>query len=215
MSATANPHLAEKYYVHPQALVESADIGANTRIWAFAHVLRGARIGANCNIGDHAFVEAEVLLGNNVTVKNGVAIWSGVTIEDNVFLGPNCVFTNDRNPRSYIKKSLDQLDSTLVRANATIGANATILCGITVGSCAFIGAGAVVIRSVLDHALIVGNPGRQIGWICRCGESLRISASIPNGTAVVCNRCNSSFVRTENGLAQTDITAQAVKESTP
>jgi carbonic anhydrase/acetyltransferase-like protein (isoleucine patch superfamily) len=202
MIAAASSKTAETYYVHPQALVESAEIGPNTRIWAFAHVLKGARIGADCNIGDHAFVESEVVLGNNVTVKNGVAIWSGVTIEDNVFLAPNCVFTNDRNPRSYIKKPLEQLSPTMVRANATIGANATILCGITIGTYAFIGAGAVVIRSVLDYALIVGNPGRQIGWMCHCAEKLDGPASLRLGARIDCVHCKSSFVRTEAGLSE-------------
>jgi acetyltransferase-like isoleucine patch superfamily enzyme len=202
MSASASSKVAEQYYVHPQALVESAEIGPSTRIWAFAHILKGARIGADCNIGDHAFVEGEVVLGNNVTVKNGVAIWSGVTIEDNVFLGPNCVFTNDRNPRSYIKKTMEQLDPTIVRANATIGANATILCGITIGTYAFIGAGAVVIRSVPDYALIVGNPSRQIGWMCRCAQKLEGPATLRLGASVVCLHCKNSFVRTENGLSE-------------
>ena len=137
-------------------MVESDDIGANTRVWAFAHVMAGASIGKDCNIGDHAFVEAGVRLGNNVTVKNGVAVWGGVEVEDDVFLGPNCVFTNDPNPRAYIKKTGDSLVSTRVRTRATIGANATIVCGITIGQYAFIGAGTVVIRDVPDFAMVVG-----------------------------------------------------------
>ena len=205
MSSAANSRVVEKFYVHPHALVESSDIGPNTRIWAFAHVLKGARIGANCNIGDHAFVESEVVLGDNVTVKNGVAIWNLVTIEDNVFLGPNCVFTNDKNPRSYIKKSVEQLDTTLVRANATIGANATILCGVTIGSYAFVGAGAVVIRFVPDYALLVGNPSRQIGWMCCCGEKLPAAPSLPLAASVDCLHCKTSFVRTEVGLSEVQI----------
>jgi UDP-2-acetamido-3-amino-2,3-dideoxy-glucuronate N-acetyltransferase len=210
----ANSRVAEKYYIHPQALAESADIGANTRIWAFAHILKGARIGANCNIGDHVFIEGEAVLGDNVTVKNGVAIWNRVTIEHDVFLGPNCVFTNDRNPRSYIKKPIEQLDPTLVRAHATIGANATILCGITIGAFAFIGAGAVVIRSVPDYALLVGNPGRQIGWMCRCGEKMQAAASVSLGASIVCVHCKSSFVRAENGLSEAALPS-AAKEQTP
>jgi len=203
MTASAKSAVLQNYYVHPQALVESSDIGLNTRIWAFAHVLKGARIGANCNVGDHAFIESDVILGNNVTVKNGVAIWNGVTVEDDVFLGPNCVFTNDSNPRSYIKKPFEQLDRTLIRAGATIGANATILCGITIGAFAFIGAGAVVIRPVPDYALLVGNPARQIGWMCRCAEKLPIPASVPLGTNVACPHCNLAFTHTKDGLAAT------------
>src|SRR5438270_2611470 len=120
------------YFAHPAALVESDEIGPRTRVWAFAHVLPGARIGSGCNICDHAFIETGAVLGNNVTVKNGVAIWLGVTVEDNVFLGPHCVLTNDPNPRAYIKKSGEVLETTLIRANATVGANATILCGVTI-----------------------------------------------------------------------------------
>src|SRR6185312_4192575 len=131
--------LEKKFFVHPRALVETDDIGANSRVWAFAHVMKGARIGSDCNIGDHAFVEAGVRLGNNVTVKNGVSVWQGVEVEDDVFLGPNCVFTNDPNPRAYIKKTGDSLVATRVRTRATIGANATIVCGITIGQYAFIG----------------------------------------------------------------------------
>lgn len=138
MSRTAANRISvESFYVHPQALVESMDIGPSTRIWAFAHVMDGARIGSHCNIGDHAFIESGAIVGDRVTVKNGVAIWGRVTIEDNVFLAPNCVFTNDLNPRSYIKKSMAELTPTLVCENATIGANATIVCGVTIGSVRF------------------------------------------------------------------------------
>lgn len=202
MTATASSRPALKYFVHPHALVESTNIGENTRIWAFAHVLKGARIGAGCNIGDHAFIESDVVLGDNVTVKNGVAIWNRVTVQDNVFLGPNCVFTNDRNPRSYIKKPVEQLAPTLVRASATIGANATILCGVTIGSYAFIGAGAVLLRCVPDYALLVGNPARHIGWMCRCGERLEAAPSVPLDKNVSCVYCRSAFVRTEGGLSE-------------
>src|SRR6266542_6216913 len=142
------------YFAHPQALVEARDIGPGTRIWAFAHVMPGARVGMGCNICEHAFIETGAILGNNVTVKNGVAVWQGVTIEDNVFLGPNCVLTNDPNPRAYIKKMGGALSTTLIRANSTIGANATILCGLVIGRYAFVGAGSVVIRSVPDFAII-------------------------------------------------------------
>lgn len=191
-----------RFFAHPRALVESVEIGPNTRIWAFAHIMAGARIGSDCNIGDHAFLETDVVLGNNVTVKNGVAIWKGVTIEDNVFLGPNCVFTNDPNPRAYIKKDPSVLASTLLCANATIGANATLLCGITIGRYAFVGAGAVVLGSVPDLALIVGNPGRQIGWMCVCANRLPMAASAPPGSKTTCVHCHRSFVRGPEGLKE-------------
>ena len=202
MSATPSETTTERnFFVHPQALVESTEIGRNTRVWAFAHVMRGARVGADCNIGDHAFIETGAILGNNVTVKNGVAIWDRVTIEDNVFLGPNCVLTNDLNPRAYIKKSGSTLVPTLIRENATIGANVTIVCGVTIGQYAFIGAGAVVIRSVPDFALMVGNPGRQIGWMCVCAEKLPLPAGAPRDSSVTCPHCRRSFVVAPGGLS--------------
>lgn len=193
MSQAAIPQRDHGFFAHPQALVETGDVGPNTRIWAFAHVMAGVRVGANCNIGDHAFLETGAVLGDNVTVKNGVAIWDRVSIEDNVFLGPNCVLTNDRNPRAYLKKSGAGLSPTLIRANATLGANCTVVCGVTIGRYAFIGAGAVVIRSVPDYALLVGNPARQIGWMCICAERLPLAASAPAGSQVDCRHCGRSF----------------------
>jgi len=197
---TSSPKTAPDYFVHSHALVESTEIGANTRIWAFAHVMKGARIGRECNIGDHAFIEAGVVLGNNVTVKNGVSIWTNVTVEDNVFLGPNCVFTNDPNPRAYLKKGAEALEATLLKANATVGANATVLCGITIGRYAFIGAGAIVLHSIPDFALIVGNPGRHVGWMCVCAKKLPLAASEAVGSTCTCPHCQKRFVRTAAGL---------------
>ena len=159
-------------FVHPQALCESRDVGPHTRIWAFAHVLEGAVVGARCNVCDHAFIEGGARLGDNVTVKNAVLVWTGVTIEDDVFLGPNCVFTNDLRPRAAIKKGPGQVVPTVVRKGATIGANATIVCGYEVGPQAFVAAGAVVTRDVAAHALVAGNPARRLGWVCECGEQL-------------------------------------------
>jgi UDP-2-acetamido-3-amino-2,3-dideoxy-glucuronate N-acetyltransferase len=158
--------------VHARALCETNAIGPRTRIWAFAHVLDGASIGSDCNICDHAFIEGRVRVGDRVTVKNGVQLYDGVVVEDDVFLGPNCIFTNDLTPRAAIKKPAESLSSTLVRRGATVGANATIVCGITIGGHAFVGAGAVVTRSVPGHALVVGNPARRLGWVCRCGSRL-------------------------------------------
>jgi UDP-2-acetamido-3-amino-2,3-dideoxy-glucuronate N-acetyltransferase len=181
------------FFAHPMALVDSDQIGERTRVWAFAHVMAGARVGTDCNIGEHGFVEGGATLGNNVTVKNGVSIWSGITIEDNVFLGPHCVLTNDPNPRAYIKKSADSLVPTLICANATIGANATIVCGVTVGRYSFIGAGAVVIRSVPEFALMVGNPARRIGWMCVCAHKLPLPANPAPGARCSCGECGRSF----------------------
>ena len=151
----------------------SALRSAATRLQNITHVMSGAKIGSHCNLGDHVFVESGVSLGDNVTVKNGVALWDGVTAENNVFIGPNAVFTNDRNPRAAVKKTKDQFLPTLLREGASLGANVTVVCGITVGRYAFAGAGAVLTRDVPDHALVLGNPAHQVGYVCECGEKLR------------------------------------------
>ena len=158
--------------IHAAALCESELVGARTRIWAFAHVMEGAVIGSDCNIGEGAFIESGARVGDRVTVKNHVLLWDKVTVEDEVFLGPNAVFTNDLTPRAAFKKSPEGFSPTLVRRGASIGANATIVCGVTIGEQAMIGAGSVVTRDVAAHALIVGNPARRIGWACACGERL-------------------------------------------
>ena len=158
--------------VHEKALCESQDIGPGTRIWAFAHIMEGARVGRECNVGDHVFIESGAVVGDRVTIKNAVLLWDKVVIEDDVFLGPSAVFTNDLTPRAEIKKGPDQLAPTVVQRGASIGANATIVCGITIGSYAFVGAGAVVVGDVPSYALMVGNPARRLGWACECGEQL-------------------------------------------
>lgn len=162
--------------VHPAGLCESASVGAGTRIWAFAHVLAGAVIGKDCNICDGAFVEDGARVGDRVTVKNGVLLWRGVTVEDDVFLGPAVTFTNDLRPRAHRRRPPEELVPTVVRQGATIGANATVVCGTTIGANAFVAAGAVVIADVPANALVAGNPARQIGWVCRCGE--RVDAGL-------------------------------------
>lgn len=164
--------MSEEYKLHPAGLCESESVGAGTRVWAFAHVLAGAVVGAECNICDGAYIEGGAVLGDRVTVKNQVMIFEGVTIEDDVFLGPGVIFTNDFTPRAFIKKHGDQLDRTLVRRGATIGAGAIIVCRTTIGEYAFVGAGAVVARDVPAHAFVVGNPARVIGWACECGRRL-------------------------------------------
>jgi acetyltransferase-like isoleucine patch superfamily enzyme len=162
--------MEQRYFVHDRALCESQEIGDRTRIWAFAHVLKDVRIGADCNIGDHAFIESGVTIGDRVTIKNGVAVWNGVTVEDDVLLGPNCVLTNDLIPRSRVFH--DENVPTYIRRGASVGANATIVCGHTLGEYCVIGAGAVVTRDVRSYALMIGNPARQIGWVGRKGERL-------------------------------------------
>lgn len=165
----------KNYFVHPNALVESEDIGAKTRIWAFAHVLKNVKIGEDCNLCDYVFVESGVKIGNRVTIKNGISLWEGLTVEDDVFLGPNAVFTNDMFPRS--KRHSGQFLDTLLKQGSSVGANATILCGITLGRYCLVGAGSVVTKSVPDFALVTGNPGRFRYWVSKTGEKLNFDIS--------------------------------------
>ncbi len=162
-------------FVHEKGLCESEDVGPRTRVWAFAHVMKGATLGSDCNVGDHAFLETGARLGNRVTVKNNVLVWDKVTVEDDVFLGPNVVFTNDLFPRVAFKNPPEKFLPTVVRRGASIGANATIVCGVTLGENAFVGAGSVVTSDVPAYALVVGNPARRKGWICACGKKLPAS----------------------------------------
>lgn len=185
----------EQVFVHPLALVECDSIGAGTRVWAFAHILAGAFVGSNCNIGDHAFIESGAHVGNNVTVKNHVCIWEGVTIKDDCFIGPHVMFTNDPYPRSPRMNEVAERYShpdnwllpTMVERGCSIGANATILPGIRLGEYSMIAAGATVTKDVLPYALVAGTPARQVGVVCRCG------AKIENNESTSCNECGSQI----------------------
>lgn len=164
--------ILQNYYAHDTAVIDpGAIIGNGSKIWHFCHIMPGAVLGEDCNLGQNVFVADDVILGNNVKVQNNVSIYAGVVCEDDVFLGPSMVFTNVYNPRSAVNRKGEYL-STIVRQGATIGANATIVCGIEIGAFAFIGAGALVRNDVPPYALIVGNPGRQIGWMSEHGERL-------------------------------------------
>jgi UDP-2-acetamido-3-amino-2,3-dideoxy-glucuronate N-acetyltransferase len=180
-----------KYFLHPQALCESKKVGSRTRIWAFAHVLPGARIGADCNICDHTFIENDVIVGDRVTVKCGVQLWDGVRIEDDVFIGPNATFANDRFPRSRQKPTSFLV--TLVKEGASIGANATLLPGITIGRGAMVGAGAVVVESVPPYAVVAGNPARIVSY-CDAGPATAEPGVPTQGARAAKSRVRGVFV---------------------
>lgn len=180
---------SEDYYVHESAYVDTpADIGSGTRIWHFCHISKNAAIGEKCVFGQNVFVGNDVVIGNRVKVQNNVSIYTGCELEDEVFLGPSCVLTNVTNPRSQVNRH-SLYEKTLFRRGSTVGANATIVCGITIGRYAFIGAGTVVTKDVPDYALIVGNPGRQKGWMSRHGHLLKN----PDGEQIM--RCPESGFR--------------------
>lgn len=181
-------------YIHPSAVVDQpADIGEGSKIWHFCHVMAHTRIGKGCSLGQNVFVASKVIIGDNVKIQNNVSLYEGVVCEDDVFLGPSMVFTNVYNPRSAVNRKGEYLQ-TLVKRGATIGANATIVCGHTIGAFAFIGAGAVVVRDVPDYALVVGNPARQIGWMSEYGERLRFDS----GTVAVCPGSGETYILENN-----------------
>ena len=176
--------------IHESAYIdEPCAIGAGTKIWHFVHVMRGCRIGRRCNLGQNAVIAPEVGLGDNVKVQNNVSIYTGVVLEDDVFCGPSMVFTNVLNPRSEIPRR-DEFHTTLVKRGATLGANSTILCGVTIGRYALIGAGSVVTKDVPDYALVTGVPARRTGWACRCGVTLPQAGS---ESTIVCPACTNEY----------------------
>ena len=184
-----------KYFAHESAFVDDGiDIGEGTSIWHTSHILKGSRIGKNCKIGQNVVVGPNVTVGNGVKIQNNVSVYEGVTLEDFVFCGPSMVFTNVFNPRSEIPR-MNELRKTLVKRGATLGANSTILCGITIGQYALIGAGTVVTKDVPDHALVVGNPGRRTGWMCMCGVKLE-----RRGKKVICPTCAKHYALTTSGV---------------
>jgi UDP-2-acetamido-3-amino-2,3-dideoxy-glucuronate N-acetyltransferase len=179
---------AARFWAHETAIVDDgASIGAGTRVWHWVHVSAGARIGAGCVLGQNVYVGNRVVIGDNVRIQNNVSVYDAVTLEDDVFCGPSMVFTNVINPRAAVSRK-DEYLRTVVRRGATIGANATVVCGHTIGSYAFVGAGAVVTRDVPDHALVTGVPARRVGWMCRCGEKLPALSG-----AVACASCGARY----------------------
>ena len=183
------------FFVHPSSVVdENVEIGEGTRIWHFCHIQSGAVIGRNCSLGQNVNVSNNVKVGDGVKIQNNVSLYEGVELEDYVFCGPSCVFTNDLTPRAKYPKGRAGYKKTLVREGASIGANATVVCGHTVGRWALIGAGAVVTSDVPDHALMLGVPARRRGWVCECGEQL------PEDLA--CTKCGRGYKQTETGLEE-------------
>lgn len=181
------------YFAHETAVIDDgAVIGEGTRIWHFTHIMPDTRIGRNCNFGQNVVVSPGCTIGNNVKVQNNVSIYTGVTLEDDVFCGPSMVFTNVVNPRSHIERK-DEYRSTRVGRGASIGANATIVCGNDLGRYSFIGAGAVVTRAVPDYGLVLGNPGRLVGFVCYCGDRLALEPDAADGTETECQSCSKRF----------------------
>lgn len=182
------------YFVHESAYVDDgATIGAGTRIWHFTHVMSGAVIGENCVLGQNVNIASRARVGNNVKIQNNVSVYDEVVLEDDVFCGPSMVFTNVVNPRSHVERK-EEYKPTIVKRGATIGANATILCGVTIGEFAFVGAGAVVTQDVPPYALVYGTPARHQGWVCRCGVKLNFKEY-----AAECGACDSSYKREDAG----------------
>lgn len=192
------------YFVHESSYVDdNVAIGSGTKIWHFCHILTNARIGENCIIGQNVCIERDVIVGNRCKIQNNVTVYKGVTLEDEVFCGPSCVFTNVYNPRAFIERKTE-FRPTLVKRGATIGANATIVCGVVIGRYALVGAGAVVKSDIPDYAIVVGVPARQTGWTCKCGTTLnfnrRTSATGNMASETVCSYCGNKYFVEDNLL---------------
>ncbi|GAA0078958.1 acyltransferase [Clostridium sp. CTA-5] len=184
--------MENKYFVHESSYVDdNVQIGEGTKIWHFSHVMSNCFIGEKCNIGQNVVISPGVKLGKGVKIQNNVSVYTGVICEDDVFLGPSCVFTNVVNPRSFIERKSEYRE-TIIGKGASIGANVTIVCGHNIGKYALIGAGAVVTKHIPDYALVVGNPGRVTGYVCKCGEKLNF-----NDNKAVCTSCQSEYIKSD------------------
>lgn len=185
----------DDFYIHESSYVDdNVEIGENTKIWHFCHIQQGAKIGKNCSLGQNVNISSCVTIGNNVRIQNNVSVYHGVLVEDNVFLGPSCVFTNDLTPRvCYLNENVNYLQTRICKG-ASVGANATIVCGNKIGAYAMIGAGSVVTKDVKNHELVVGVPARHKNWVCKCGEIL--------GADLKCSKCNKKYNTTKEGVAE-------------
>ncbi len=186
----------KKYFIHPKAIVDTKQVGEKSTIWAFTHILAGAKIGKNVNINDHCFIENDVVVGDDVTITCGVYLWDSITIEDNVQIGPSATFVNDKLPRAKNKEF--KIEKTLLKKGCSIGANATILGGLTIGTYALVGAGSVVTNDVSDFALVYGNPAKIKGYVCICAKKLEL-----NGKKITC-ACGRRFVKNKNQISQVE-----------
>lgn len=186
------------YYHHPTSVIDpGAHIGSGTKVWHFTHIMKGATIGANCTIGQNCFIGSRAVIGNGVKVENNVSVFDLVTLEDDVFIGPSAVFINDINPRAPYPKG-GKWTPTLVKKGATIGANATVLCGIKIGKWAFVACGAVVTKNVKDYSIVKGNPAEHSGWICECGEKLEFE----NKKQTKCSKCGRIYKKEKNHILE-------------
>ena len=190
-----NTQEIKKSYIHESSYIDAGcQIGAGTKIWHFCHLMKNCIVGENCNIGQNVFIAEGVIIGNGVKIQNNVSLYGGVVCEDDVFLGPSCVFTNVINPRSHVNRK-DEYKKTTIRKGATIGANATIVCGNEIGKYAFVGAGSVVTKNIPEYGLCYGNPAKLVGWVCECGERLELTESF-----ATCWSCKQKYRLSEGKL---------------
>lgn len=194
--------LSGQFFAHETACIDDgAEIGAGTKIWHFSHIMANSTIGKSCNLGQNVVVSPQCRIGDNVKIQNNVSVYTGVILEDDVFCGPSMVFTNVINPRSHIERK-SEYKKTLVKKGATIGANATIICGHTLGKYCFIGAGTVVTGNVPDYGLVVGNPGRLKGYVCYCGDKLEIGAADEVVDRCECRSCGRAFMKSNGQVIE-------------
>jgi UDP-2-acetamido-3-amino-2,3-dideoxy-glucuronate N-acetyltransferase len=198
--------IMKNYFVHDSSYIdEPCEIGEGTKIWHFSHIMNNCSIGCNCNIGQNVVISPEVMIGNNVKIQNNVSVYTGVICEDDVFLGPSVVFTNVINPRSHVNRK-NEYKKTIVKQGASIGANATIVCGHNIGRHAFVGAGAVVTKDIPDFAMVVGNPARIAGWVCKCGAKLEFTNNSNDESGAseraLCGVCGCEYLKETNVVSE-------------